>query len=440
MISHIRFRNLCFAVTVSAFAAHSNPSTCISADHQSADHLEVNPRQELPATNIKALLHARLIDGSGGPVVENATVVVHGSRITYAGPSGVAIPAGAEKVNLQGLTILPGFVDSHFHSANDLNPPRTFLKNGLTTFRDPGHPLRFYDAVKQAKIPMPRVFLCGSHLDSYPPIWPEQAVLVDSPSRARAIVKSHVKRGATAIKIYFRLPLHLIAPVCEAADELNVPVTAHLELVKAVDAIHAGVDGIEHITSFGTSLASAEAAAEFEKTIAADPKLREHWRYKLWASLDLDTNPRVPAVLKAIVDNSVVVSPTLAVFERRANYEDVSDAEVAGFQNMLKFTGMCHSAGAKVVVGSHTWVRGAKFGLAFQREMELLVECGLTTEETLVAATRLGAEFLRTSNRLGTVKSDQLADLVVIEGNPLADISAARNVRRVMLGGAWIPR
>jgi imidazolonepropionase-like amidohydrolase len=105
---------------------------------------------------------------------------------------------------------------------------------------------------------------------------------------------------------------------------------------------------------------------------------------------------------------------------------------------MVRFTGLCHGAGAKIVVGSHTYAPFAETGYAYQRELELLVDAGLTPLETITAGTQHNAQFLGIEDRLGTLEAGKSADLVVIEGDPSRDIKRMRDVRHVMLNGNWI--
>ncbi len=401
---------------------------------------EMNPPPNPLVHQTIALVGGRLIDGRGHPPLEDSIVVVRGNRIVAAGSRDqVVLPPDAITNDVSGMSVLPGLIDSHFHSRNNVKTPVEYeLRNGITSFRDPGHPFRFYSAVLQSKQAMPRVFLCGGHLDAAPAVWQDQAVVITDVENARRAVHQHVDRGASAIKVYFRLPLEHIRAACAAARERNVIVTAHLELVDAVSAIHAGVRGIEHVTSFGTSLADSKQSEHFVSAIEADSNARRQWRYRLWASLDLTHSAGTQPVIETVVKHGVFVSPTLAVFERRAGQENTTDVQARAFENMLHFVGLCHEAGAKVVVGSHTSAPFAQRGQAYQRELELLVEAGLSPLEAISAGTLHNAQFFGIERRLGSIQSGKTADLILVEGDPSKDIGAMKHVRRVMLNGNWV--
>src|SRR5206468_3333164 len=134
----------------------------------------------------------------------------------------------------------------------------------------------------------------------------------------------------------------------------------------------------------------------------------------------------------------IFVSPTLAVFEMRMGDRGATEMEARAYTNMLKFVGLCHRAGAAVVVGSHTAVPHAQRGWAYQRELELLHEAGLAPADVIRAATIQNARYFRIDDRLGSIAPGKVADLVLIEGDPLKDLQACRNIRRVMLNGVWI--
>lgn len=399
---------------------------------------EINPPASPSAQRQLAIVGATLIDGRGGPAVPDSVVLLRGDRIEAAGPkASVPMPAGAEVVPAAGQFILPGFLDSHFHVERDYELPALFLSHGITSIRDPGQWINIYDPVRR-KQPMPRFFLCGPHLDCAPPAYPMDAFLVDNAAQTRDAVRRFVKEGASAIKVYFRLRPELVRAACETAHQLGVPVTAHLELVNATDAIEAGIDGVEHVTSFGTALSEPAEAEQFVAAVTKDNNARRLGRYELWSRLDLDGSPRVKPLLDLIVRKKVVLSPTLAVFERREGDPGATETQVSGFKKMIEFIRRAHRAGATSVVGSHSSVPKAERGWAYHREMELLVECGLTPAEAIRAGTLENARFFRADDRLGSIEPGKSADMVLLDADPLRDIRNLRRVRRVMLNGEWV--
>lgn len=399
---------------------------------------EVNQVARPDSTRVVAITGATLIDGRGGAAISDSTVIVLGERITAAGPrASVPVPPGADIFDARGLTLLPGLIDAHFHIDGDDTLPALFLSHGITSVRDPGQWIEAYAAVRQKATPLPRLFLTGPHLDSPPPAYPADSIIVRDEEEARLAVSRFAEDGASAIKVYFRLPAGLIRVVTNTAHARGIPVTAHLEIVDATDAIRAGIDGIEHVTSFGTALMPFREAEKYRQSVLADNNARREGRYTAWSTIDLDS-PNAKALYKFLAERGTFISPTLAVFERQAGDKDTTDVHVRAFRNMLAFVGRARRAGARVVVGSHSGVPHAERGWAYQRELELLVEAGLTPTEAIVGATLENARFFRVDDRLGSVERGKLADLVLVEGDPLKDISAMRRVRRVMLNGRWV--
>lgn len=423
----------------------SGPVWLTQAALGQTNHQPIEPVNVPPAAaedSVQAIVGAKLIDGTGRAAVSDSVVIVRGQKIVRVGSrNATEIPSEAEIVEASGLTLLPGLLDSHFHMGSGsrmTQTPGIFLRRGITSARDPGRPFEHYDPIWSLESAVPRFFLTGAHLDQPPPAHPANAVLIHNQAEAKQVVDEYVAAGASAIKVYFRLPLDLIRIVCQTAEERGVPVTAHLELVPADEAIRAGVDGIEHITSFGTALADPVHAERFEAGVQSHNVFRKEGRFELWDTLDLDDSQRAGELLDLIVEQDVYVSPTLGIFEKRAGEEGATPMHVNAFLNMLKFTGMCHRAGAPIVVGSHNQLSTRPDGVAYADEMTLLVECGLTPMETIVAATMNNARFFRVEDRLGSIEPGKLADLVLIDGDPLDDIRAMRDVQRVMLGGRWV--
>jgi imidazolonepropionase-like amidohydrolase len=398
---------------------------------------EVNQVAQPPAASTVAIVGATLIDGRGGAAIPDSVVIVRGNRIAAAGKrDSIKIPQWAEVIEANGLTLLPGLIDSHFHIDGDDPLPALYLSHGVTSLRDPGQWIEAYDAARKAPAPVPRLFLCGPHLDSPPPAYPTDSYIVRDADETRLAVNRFVDDGASAIKVYFRLPLALMKVAIDTAHARGVPVMGHLEIVDARDAINAGIDGIEHATSFATALLPLRDAEKYRQAVLADNNARREGRYQVWSSIDLNT-PQARALFKLIVDRGVFVSPTLAVFERQTGDKDTTAVHVHAFKQMEAFVGLVKKAGAKVVVGSHSDVPHAKRGWAYQRELELLVASGLTPMEAIVAGTSENARYFHIDDRLGSVEAGKLADLILVQGDPLKDISNMRRIQRVMLNGIW---
>lgn len=384
-----------------------------------------------------------LIDGTGHPAQPDVQVLVSGNRIAKIGPVGsFPAPAGTRTIDAGGKTVLPGFFDAHFHIADDVTLVPAFVARGITSARDPGAWMELFEPVKKWQeangIPAPRLFLCGPHLDGPGPAYPTDSVVILSPIEARLWVQRQVEAGATAIKVYFRLPVESIRATTEEAHRLGVPVTAHLEIVDPRYAVEAGIDGIEHITSLGIALIPPMEAERYRQAILKDNNARRDGRYEMWARIDPES-PKAIELARFLAKHGTFVDPNLAVFERQPG-DEAEDIEthVKGFRNMMTYVGVLHREGVPIVVGSHSNAPHAPRGLAYHREMELLVEAGMTPMEVLVAATRTGSQFFQRERDLGTIKEGKLADLVIIDGNPLEDIRTTRNVETVIVDGKLV--
>jgi imidazolonepropionase-like amidohydrolase len=399
---------------------------------------ELNEKKLAKGDKVIALVGGQLIDGNGGDAISNSCIIVRNEKIEFAGKKDEAsIPSDAEMVDVTGMTILPGMFDAHYHNEDSHDMPSVYLRRGITSVRDPGEWIEKYDSVQLSGLPVPRLFLTGPHLNTFPPAYPEDAVIVQDPEEARIAVERLAHAGATAIKVYFGLPLGTIKEVCKEAHKYGLPVTAHLETTNAWDAINAGLDGIEHVTSFGPVLIPPMEAEQYKLRVLADNDARKRGRYEVWNQIDVSGNEVVDSLCRFLAEKRIFLSPTLAAFEKR---EDKGDSvEVNAFRNMLEFIGQAKKAGVKLVVGSHTYVAYAEYGYAYFREMELLHEAGLSPMEVLVAATMENARFFRVDERLGSIEKEKLADIIIVDGDPLKDIKVMRNVKRVMINGAWVP-
>lgn len=401
-----------------------------------------------PAARAIVLDHARLIDGTGAAPIENGRVVIAGDRILKVGPAAaVPLPAGADIVDLTGRTVMPGLIDLHFHIETDPAMALRQLSHGVTSFRDPGQWNDRFDKLRQMiaadGLPGPRIFTTGPHIDGERPAYPADSVVARDPEEARLFAERGVREGASALKIYFRLPFASARAVIGICEAHRIPCTAHLEILDARQLLDAGLHGIEHITSFGISLAPERDAEAYRQAVLATNDARKDGRYRLFAAADLD-GPEARALYAVLRARRPWVDPTLAVFERRAGVlsegaaPEMGPVMAAGFTKMKQLTRRVAAEGGRIVMGGHTEVPFAGRGEAPWRELELLVESGLSPLEALTAATGTAAGFLYREQELGTLRPGLKADLLVVRGDPSREISALRATDRVMVDGRWV--
>ena len=405
-----------------------------------------------PAPRVLVLEHARLVDGTGRPPIDDARIVVEGERITAVGPAAsVPIPPGAERIDLSGRTVLPGLIDAHFHIDNappDVKLALRQLANGVTAFRDPGQWDESFAGLQATMaaegLPGPRIHTAGPHIDGEGPAYPRDSVVARDADEARRFAERAIDQGATAIKIYFRLPRGSAKAVIDVCRERGVMSTAHLELLEAGELFAYGLKGVEHITSLGPSLLPQIERERYRQAVLADNAARGPGRYAAFASLDLESAD-ARALWAVIGTHRPFIDATLAVFEQRAGIAtsekdtpELIATRAAGFQKMLAATRHAFQAGGRIVMGGHSSVPFAGRGEAPWREMELLVDAGLTALQAIEAATATGAAFLGRSADLGTLEPGKLADLIVLTGNPVRRIADIRTVERVLVGGNWV--
>ncbi|MEP3371958.1 MAG: amidohydrolase family protein [Maribacter dokdonensis] len=401
--------------------------------------VEVNHKEIPLGSNLYAIVGVSLFDGLSESAIKNSTVLVRSGLIDKVGlRDEVKIPENAEIIDGNGLTLMPGLIDAHFHYDHVKHFPTKFVRNGVTSVRDPGQWIEAYDFERATGDPLPRLFLTGPHLDMPPPSWPKDSYMVRDKAEVKEAMDYLFGQNVSAIKVYQNLPLGLIKEVTDIAHTKGLPVTAHLEITDVRQAILAGLDGVEHVTSLGTALVSKRKAEKFRQKMMANNKSRISGRLEMWRDIDVN-GKKADSLIKFFEEHQTFLTPTLGPYEYIIEGDKTDSTALIAFQHMTEFIGNCAKANVRIAVGSHgPWVPYAKMGWSYQHEMDLLSRTGMSNGAIMKASTLENAKFLKIDNRLGSIENGKQADLLLISGDPTENILDMYNIKKVMLNGTWL--
>ncbi len=375
-----------------------------------------------------ALTNARLVDGTGAPPVEHATVVVRNGRIQSAGPAGsTPAPPGVPVVDVSGATILPGLWDMHAHVGLPEWGP-VYLASGVTTARDMGGEFDVVTALRDAwrdgTALGPRLLMAGLVDGPGPASFGH--VTAASPDEGRAVVKKYKDAGFQQMKLYSLLDKPTVAAVIDAAHAAGMTVTGHIPNGLTMrDVVEMGMDHVAHLTvrdTPGTDAMRDTIAFLRAHGTVIDPTIS-------WNEL-LGRSAATP--IESFQPGFAHVAPPLQRLIAGANGGQVTPQQAhERLARSLAIIKALHDGGVPIVAGTDKGVPG----VSVAREIELYVEAGMSPIDAIRAATAVPARVMGLDRETGTIAPGLRADLIVVDGNPLDRISDIRKVRLVSAGG-----
>lgn len=412
------------------------------------------------------LLHDTTVFDSRAAAMRPATsVLARDGRIEAVAPASELGPSSAAAkdaihVDGRGLFLLPGLIDAHVHVTHILYQSHMtgdevlpfYLGHGVTSIRSTGDNVpaqrlieRYADDHPDVS---PNLFRCSFLIDGDPPWHPDVGWTLRTPEEVDPFVADMVAWGVKTLKLYVGTEREIGRRVIEAGHARDLVVSGHLLDYHTADAVSDGLDCVEHIYTVSNFLLDdpedrhsinldsdecrrlIDVIAEHEAYV--DPTLMVFWGTLLFMDLpEVYGHPdhdAMPTRLKAFWD-----------IDRARRNLDWGAAPLSvregTWDKYLRLTGMLRDAGVRLLVGTDAPEPQVAPGASLHHEMEFLVEAGLSPREVLAAATLENARVLREEENRGVVEAGLVADLVLIEADPLADIRNTRRIRHVVRGG-----
>ena len=417
-----------------------------------------------------ALTHVTVIDVAGGAPRRDQTVLIAADRISAIGDSAhTSVPADAKVIDATGKFLIPGLWDMHVHwyMRDTLT---LFTANGVTGVRQMfgnSDLLRWRDQIAKGSLLGPRMVVASPIIDGPDPIWPN-SISVRNEEEGRKTVRRVKQWGADFVKVYSLLPRDAYFGIADEAKQQGITFVGHVPFsVSPGEASDAGQKSIEHLTGIMIECSDKKTELRDEVVKARSPVARARVQ-----SMALETydNRKAADLFARFVKNQTWQCPTLTVlrssvylgdenFRRdgrlryiprllqqrwtmRVANRDGGDSAGAKkvFQKQLEIVGAMRKAGVPILAGTDTGNPFCFPGFSLHEELALLVIAGLTPVEALRSATLDAANFLGLEKSLGTIEEGKIADLVLLNANPLEDIRNTQRIDAVISNGRLFDR
>ena len=418
----------------------------------------------------------KLVDCTGNNPVENALVLIEGNRFKTISQKGkVSYPKEAKVINTEGKTLLPGLWDTHVHFRDWM--AELFLAHGVTTILDLGNYSKWIlaqrDGVAKGRIRAPRIFACGEGI-GHPP---GRGGYVKDANEAHQEVKRLLSEGVDAIKVWAYCTTEMLKVVAEEAHRAGRKVIGHLGVITARDAVLNGLDCLAHATGLPMSVVKDpqksqwmldqeikrlqtmiigepgitawglfammeeemfDEAVDFfvKRDVRIEPDFVYRWQLasrrreeREYEDFITFSDPRLSYIPE------VTLSRNMRAWQvyRRLNEQQLQELK-EGYEKFQKFLQRFVRAGGKIDIGTDT-SEGRMPGKGVHRELEFLVDAGFLPKDVLMWCTKGSADFVGKGDELGTVEAGKIADIIVVNGDPLADITALRKIETVIKNG-----
>jgi len=434
-----------------------------------------------------ALTHVTVIDTTGGAAKPDMTVVIAGNRIVEVAKSDeIRLPKNAETVDGHGRFLIPGLWDMHVHwYEKDYLP--LFIANGVTGTRQMyGVPMfqQWRKEIEAGELLGPHMLIPSPILDGPKPVWPGSIAVANASEGRQAVIQ--VKRsGADFVKVYSLLSRDAYFAIADESKKQGIPFEGHVpDSVTLEEASNAGQVTVEHLTGVLAACSSheAELLKSAQETVAAIdagqlPSVRfwgPDFRARQKLALETYSPQKAETVFGELKKNHTWQCPTLTVLRSMAYSDDPSftndprlkyiPRDIVSswnpkadpflkdktaedwalskkvFSKDLDVVGAMERAGVEILAGTDTLNPYCLPGFSLHDELGLLVQSGLTPLQALQAATLNPARFMGREQDLGTVAAGKIADLVLLDGNPLEDIGNTRKISAVVFGGKFFSR
>lgn len=395
-----------------------------------------------------AFVNVNVVPMDSERVLNDQTVVVRGDRIVQIGPaSKVKAPAGALRVDGRGMYLMPGLAEMHGH----IPPPQApkefteavlfmYVANGVTTVRGmlgaPGQ-LELRERAKRGEIVSPTLYLAGPSFNGNS---------VNSPAQAAEMVRAQKREGWDLLKVHPGLTRDEYDAMAKTARQLGISFAGHVpEEVGLLHALEMGQETIDHVDGYVEYL-GAEGGPIDEAKLTDIVRLTKKSGAWIVPTMALwETLLGVPSLEKLLAYPELKYMPPQMV----ANWEKAHRGRQSGSQydrkkaeqiatNRKRILKALHDGGVRIIFGTDAPQQFSVPGFSVHREMASMVEAGLSPYEIILSGTRTAGDYFKKEAQFGTIAAGQRADMILVNGNPLKDVSNVAKRAGVMVRGRWL--